>query len=179
MVLFVLTALAFLGLLIALTVHSRKRAAALLEQNTYGDAAGMDRESFADHYRPMTQILDPRELEACRSLRGLASADFARFRASRISAFQSYLQEMRLDFNRIEFKLRYLMLAASEDEAKLVTTLNRTRTRFQFLLLRVEVQLFLFRFGWSDIEVQPLVELLDQLEGSLIRRPIASSLVAI
>lgn len=179
MVLSVLCALGFLGLFFGLSLYSSRRAAALLEENTSGDAMGADRESFADHYRPMTRILDPRELEACRSLPGVAAADFARFRAARLAAFRHYLQEMRLDFNRIEFKLRYLMLAASHEEAELVASLNRVKTSFQMQLIRVEFQLVLFRFGLASVQVQPLVDMLDQFESTLIRRPSGNLITAI
>jgi hypothetical protein len=177
-VLTVLFALAFLGLLFGLTLYSRWRATALLEENANGDAMGSDRESFSDHYRPMTRILDPREMEACRSLSGLNPGDFARFRAARITAFRTYLNEMRLDFNRIEFKLRYMMLAASQNEAELVARLNQVKASFQLQLIRVEFQLLLFRLGWAAVDVEPLVQMLEQLEACLTLRPSSSAAAA-
>ena len=170
-----LCALAVLGLLFSLALHSRRRAAALGEQDTPFEAMGSDRESFTDYYHPMTKILDPRELDHARALSGVGSSHFARFRKARIVSFRSYLNEIRLDFSRIEFKLRYLMLAASTEEAELVVSLNRIKSSFHLRLLRVEVQLFLFRFGWSAVDIDPLVEMLEQLEGALVRRPAASA----
>lgn len=175
MLLSALCALAFLALFLGLSIYSRRRAVALLEESTSGDAMGSDRVSFADYYRPMTRILDSREFQSSRMLSGLTAADIARFRESRISAFRNYLNEMRLDFNRIEFKLRYLLLAATQDEAVLVTNLNRLKSTFQMQLLRVEFQLFLFRFGWAVVDVSCLVETLAQLESSLVRKPSARS----
>ena len=171
----VLCALACLGLFFTLSLHSRRRAVALLEENSLCDGNGSDRESFADYYRPMTRILDPREFEESRALVGVGSSEVSRFRASRIAAFRSYLNDMRLDFNRIEFKMRYLMLAASHDQADLVVSLNRVTSSFQMQLIRVELQLFLFRFGWAAVDVEPLVIMLEQLEGPLLRRPSASA----
>lgn len=171
MVLSIVIALAVLAVLVGVVIVSRKRATALLGVDSPGEGVGIDRESFADHYRPMSKILDPREMDACRSLRGLSSSDFARFRAARISAFRRYLREMTLDFRRIEFKLRYLMLAASKDEAELVTSLNRIKSNFQVQLMRVRLQVWLFQFGWGSIDIQPLVNLLDQMDASLMRRP--------
>ncbi len=136
---------------------------------------GADRESFADYYRPMIRILDPREFDHARSLSGVCASDFARFRKARLVAFRSYLNEIRFDFNRIEFKMRYLMLAASKEEAQMVVSLNQIKSSFQLQLLRVEVQLFLFRFGWAAVAIQPLVEMLEQIEGALIRRPATSA----
>ena len=174
-VLSTLCALAFLGLFFSLALHSRRRAAALVDQDAPFEAMGSDRESFTDYYRPMTRILDPREFNHARSLSGVGASHFARFRKTRITAFRSYLNEMRLDFNRIEFKMRYLMLAASKEEAQLVVSLNQIKSSFQLQLLRVEFQLILFRFGWAAVDIEPLVQMLEQLEGALIRRPAASA----
>ena len=174
-VLSILCALACLGLIFSLALQSRRRAAALVEQDAPFEAMGSDRESFTDYYRPMTRILDSREFQHARSLSGVSPYDFARFRKTRISAFRSYLNEIRLDFNRIEFKMRYLMLAASKDEAQMVLNLNQIKSSFQLQLLRIEFQLFLFRFGWASVDISPLVEMLEQLEGALIRRPSASA----
>jgi len=68
-----------------------------------------------------------------------------------------------------------LMLAASHDQADLVVSLNRVKSSFQMRLIRVELQLLLFRFGWAAVDVQPLVIMLEQLEGPLLRRPSAST----
>ncbi|MBM3760787.1 MAG: hypothetical protein FJW36_11130 [Acidobacteria bacterium] len=173
-----MSALAFLGLLLGLTLYSRWRANALFEENAYGEAMGVDRESFSDYYRPMTRILDPREMEACSSLSGLKPSDIARFRTDRIAAFRTYLNEVRLDFNRIEFKLRYIMLAASQNEAELVSRLNQVKTNFQLQLIRVEFQLVLFRLGWAGVDVEPLVQMLEQLEACLLLRPSTSAAAA-
>ena len=170
-----LCALAFLGLFCSLALSSRRRAAALVDQDAPFEAMGSDRESFTDYYRPMTRILDPREFDHARSLSGVGASDFARFRKTRIVAFRSYMNDMRLDFNRIEFKMRYMMLAASKEEAQLVLRLNQVKSSFQLQLLRVEVQLILFRFGWASVDIEPLVQLLEQLEAALIHRPTAAA----
>ncbi len=173
-VLFVLCALSSLGLFFALFRYSRRRAVSLLAETGSSNRSVEDRESFADYYRPMTRLLDNREFEASRALSGLDSSDCSRFRLSRLKAFRAYLSDMRLDFNRIEFKMRYLVLAASHDQADLVVSLNRVKSSFQMQLLRVEVQLVLFRFGFAVVDIEPLVSIFEQLEGSLLRRPSAS-----
>lgn len=175
MVLLALSALALLAVMASLTVYSRRRANALLESKGGSDVSASDRISFAEYYRPMARILDSRELEAARSLSGLSGPDYARFRAARLAAFRSYLNEMRLDFNRIEFKLRYLLLSASEEDAELVVRLSKYKSSFQVSLLRVEMQLVLFRLGWSTVDVAPLVAALDSMQAPLVRRPMVSA----
>lgn len=171
MVLFILCALISLGALFGLLVYSRRRSIALLAESKTNNCPSGDRESFADYYRPMVRLLDGREFEASRTLSGVDSAACTRFRLSRIKTFRSYLRDMRLDFHRIEFKMRYLMLAASKDQTDLVVSLNQVKSSFQMQLLRVEVQLVLFRFGLANVEVEPLVSIFEQLEGALLRRP--------
>jgi len=160
-----LLALAFLGLFWALLRCFRGRVAALSSD------AGADRESFSDYYRPMVRLLDDREFASARLLSNLDDQDLSRFKLRRIQVFRRYLDEMQLDFNRIEFKLRYLMLAAGHQEAHLVTQLNGVKSRFQLQLFRVRLQLFLFRFGWVTINAEPLVNMLEQFESVLLKRP--------
>ncbi len=165
-----LTAVLCSGLVFYLLQAVRRRASQVLEHSAE-DAFSADRESFADYYRPMSRLLDNREMAAVRSLSHISVADFRRFRQGRIRAFQSYLDEMRFDFNRIEFKLRYMMLAATESEAQLVADLNRVKSRFQWELFRVRMQLLVFRLGGSTVNVEHLVELLAQFDASLLLRP--------
>ncbi len=178
MLLTALCAFAILAAILAVTIYSRRRAAALLGDARSGDATLSDRVSFSDFYRPMSRLLDERELESARALTGISEADYARFRAARIAAFRAYLREMRCDFSRIEFKLRYLLLAGSEREAELVVTLNQLKSSFQMQILRVEFQLMLFRLGLRSVDVSPLVATLEAMEGSLLRRPAFSSVGA-
>ncbi len=119
----------------------------------------------------MVRLLDDRDFESARLLSNLKPEDLSRFRLRRIQVFRRYLDEMQLDFNRIEFKLRYLMLAAGDQEAHLVTQLNGVKSRFHLHLFRVRVQLILFRFGWATINAGPLVNMLEQCESVLLKRP--------
>ncbi|MFN9431897.1 MAG: hypothetical protein ACK6DX_17350 [Acidobacteriota bacterium] len=144
----------------------RRRGIRLLDVRLEDDLAG-DRESISEYYRPMARLLDNRELNAVRSLSYISAADFRRFRAGRVEAFRGYLKGIRLDFNRIEFKLRYMMLSGNEADAKLVMDLNRMKVKFQRELLRVELHLVLFRMGAKTVDVGGLVDVLEQFEAVL------------
>lgn len=162
-----LTASGLIGVFWTLMALARRNAA-LLDQA----AVATDRESFSDYYRPMLHLLDARDLATASSLQGVSALDFADFRRDRLAAFRSYLKDMRSDFNRIEFKIRYMMLSAQESDADLVLRLNRLKANFQSQLLRVELQLILFRFGFTAlrVEVAPLVEALEQFDQILFPR---------
>jgi len=159
----------FAGIAIAMLALTRRRGKRLLNKGLDDDLAG-DRESISDYYRPMVRLLDDRELSAVQSLSHISAADFRRFRAGRVEAFRGYLRGIRLDFNRIEFKLRYMMLAGHEEDAKLVSDLNRMKTRFQRELLRVQCQLALCQLGVTTVEVGGRVEVLEQCEAVLTPR---------
>ena len=144
MILSTIVALTILCTVATLFAYARIRST-VLEDNEFAlDPSVSDRESFADYYRPMLRMLDSRELASARSLGGVAQRDFSRFRARRIASFRAYLYDMRLDFHRIDFKMRYLLLSASAQEADLVQQLNGLKLRFQMQLWRVEFQLLAF-----------------------------------
>jgi hypothetical protein len=130
-----------------------------------------DRESLANYYRPMLRLLDERELQAARSLAHLRPGDYRRFRLQRIEAFQLYLNELSTDFRRIEFKLRYLLLAAPAQYGDLVRELNRNKAQFHWQLAKLRLYLVMFRFGWVTIDATKLVESLVRLDAVLRLRP--------
>lgn len=163
-------ALALVVILAALVLRVKQRSQSLSALGA-ADASNGDRQSIAEYYLPMTRILDASELEVARELAGERTADFERFRRARIMAFQSYLSDMRLDFHRIEFKMHYLLLSASQQEADLVGKLNSLKAKFRYQLLRIEIKLIFFRLGIGTIEIEPLVLMLQQFEENLMRRP--------
>ena len=170
-----LAALAVLCFLAVLVTYNRERSNVLTGADSPADAGSLDRESFTEYYRPMARLLDARELATARTLGGVAHADFDRFRKCRIAAFGSYLHDMSLDFNRIDFKMRYLLLSASANDADLVQQLNSLKFAFQVQVWRVKFQLLAFRLGFGAVESAPLLRMLEQFEGGLLRWPSASA----
>jgi hypothetical protein len=162
-------AVSVIGIVFAMLALVWRRGRRLLGNGLVEDLAG-DRESISEYYRPMVRLLDDRELSAVRSLPYVSASDFRRFRAGRIEAFRDYLRGMRLDFNRIEFKLRYMMLAGNESDSTLVLDLNRMKSNFHRELIRVQWQLVLFRLGGTSVDVRALVEVLEQFEAVLTPR---------
>ncbi len=178
LILSILAALTAIGLLSALAAYCRERSGAHLDADPTSDSSASDRESFSEYYRPMARVLDARELAAARELCGNNHGEFARFRSGRIVSFRSYLNDMRLDFNRVDFKMRYLLLSASAEDADLVQQLNGLKFSFQIQVWRVEFQLLAFRLGLGAVDTAPLIEMLEQFEASLTRRPTASAAAA-
>lgn len=135
------------------------------------DRSLADRESLADYYRPMLRLLDERELQSAKSLPSVCDADYHRFRQQRIQAFHLYLNELTTDFRRIEFKLRYLLLAAPAQYSELVRELHRNKAQFQWQLAKLRLYLVMFRFGWVTIDASKLIGSLERLDAALQLRP--------
>jgi hypothetical protein len=174
-----LAVIAVLGLLLRFITRRQEEFRAAGERlRDEPSASESDRESFAEYYRPMVRLLDPVELDRARVLEGIGKEDFMRFRRQRIYAFRSYLTDMKLDFHRVEFKIRYLMLSATQHEADIILDLNRLKSSFQWKLWKIQWQLFLFQFGVGAIDARPLVQALEEFEFNLVRRPAALSAMA-
>lgn len=139
---------------------------------TEEDRSLADRESLADYYRPMLRLLDDRELQLAKSLPHISASDYKRFRQQRIQAFHLYLNELSTDFRRIEFKLRYLLLAAPAQYSELVRELQRNRAQFQWQLAKLRLYLVVFRFGWVTIDASHLIGSLERLDAVLQVRPV-------
>jgi hypothetical protein len=128
---------------------------------------GSDRISLTEYYRPMVLLLDPDELNAARALPHVSKSAFKRFRKQRIAAFRKYLADLQLDFRRLEFKLRFLLLNASASQAGLVHRLNMLKLQFTWNLYVLEFRLVLFSLGIGTLDVSGLLEELESLNQAL------------
>lgn len=128
---------------------------------------GSDKLSLAAYYRPMRHMLDPDELERARAMERISPSQWKEFRAQRVQAFRIYLSDLKVDFRRLEFKLRYMTLAGTAEDADLVIRLNKLKAQFGFGMLVLEMRLMLFQFGVGTIEIAPLLDGIQQLERVL------------
>jgi hypothetical protein len=112
-------------------------------------------------------MLDPVELERARALERISPEQWNEFRAQRVHAFRTYLSDLKVDFRRLEFKLRYMVLAGSADDADLVIRLNKLKAQFGLGMLLLEFRLLAFQFGVGSIEISALLDGIHQLERAL------------
>ncbi len=89
-----------------------------------------------------------------------------------------YLRDLKVDFRRLEFKLRYMVLAGSADDADLVLRLNKLKAQFGIRMLLLELRLLAFQFGIGSIEVSTLLDGVQQLERALEPRRTAVAATA-
>lgn len=128
---------------------------------------GSDKLSLEAYYRPMRHMLDPVQLEQARALERISPEQWNEFRSQRVQAFRSYLRDLQVDFRRLEFKLRYMVLAGSADDADLVIRLNKLKAQFGLGMLLLEFRLLAFQFGIGSIEISALLDGIHQLERAL------------
>ncbi len=129
--------------------------------------SGSDKLSLEAYYRPMRHMLDPVELERARALERISPEQWKEFRTQRIQAFRTYLNDLKVDFRRLEFKLRYMALAGTAEHADLVIRLNKLKAQFGLGMLLLEFRLLAFQFGVGSIEISALLDGIHQLERAL------------
>jgi hypothetical protein len=137
------------------------------EGETRYRGSNADKLSLEAYYRPMRHLLDPDELACARALEGVSQLQWKEFRGQRIRAFRSYLSDLKTDFRRLEFKLRYLILAGSAGDADLVHSLNRLRAKFGLGMLMLEIRLLAFQMGVGSISIASLLDEIEELERAL------------
>jgi hypothetical protein len=115
----------------------------------------------------MRLMLDPAELARAQELSAGQPEAWKAFRRQRVRAFRAYLNDLRLDFRRLEFKLRYLLLAAPASDALWVHRLNRVRARFAYDSFALEFRLILFSWGVGTVNVSGLLDTIEQMEKVL------------
>lgn len=128
---------------------------------------GSDKLSLEAYYRPMRHMLDPVELERARGLERISPEQWKEFRTQRIHAFRTYLNDLKVDFRRLEFKLRYMALAGTAEDAEMVIRLNQLKAQFGIGMLWLEFRLLAFQFGVGSIEISALLDSIHQLERAL------------
>jgi hypothetical protein len=137
---------------------------------------GSDKLSLEAYYRPMRHMLDPIELERARTMERISPAHFKEFRVQRIQAFRTYLGDLKVDFRRLEFKLRYMVLAGTAEDADLVIRLNKLKAQFGLGMLLLELRLVAFQLGVGSVEISALLDGIQQLERALEpQRPLAAA----
>lgn len=130
-------------------------------------AEGMDRWSLENYYRPMLTLLDPMELEAAKQLPNISAREWGGFRRARIQAFRFYLQDLKLDFYRLEFKLRYLLLARPASQHQLLSRLNQLKLSFTVRCWALEARLLLFSLGVGTVDASGLLQELNWLDAAM------------
>ncbi len=96
-------------------------------------------------------------------------------RSSRRKAFRRYLSELSRDFKRLELASKMIVVESPQDESDLARFLFRQAIVFRFQLLEVHLRLALSPFRPGNIDVRPLLTLVQGTHGRLFWLAAAAS----
>ena len=128
--------------------------------------AGFDIEK----YRPMARLLASEELAFLEAQPGYRPAISRQWKAERRRIFRLYLTELKGDFRALHAQARRLVANAGGDSQDLVTTLMRQRWFFLRATSQLEFRLAMVAIGIGQVDVGPLLELLETMRVDLTRR---------
>jgi hypothetical protein len=124
-------------------------------------------ELSAERYRPMTHLLDEREVERLRIEPGYTPEMETQLRLERCQAFREYLGDLEADFQRVCTAVKLLMLQAQYDRPDLATVLVRHQASFAVGMATVNVRLFCYRHGICAVDVSGLVKTFEAMRLEL------------
>jgi len=140
----------------AAALHKRLSAPARLPVT----AAWID-ELSVDRYQPMRRLLGQEDLRFLQSHQGITARTAAEFRQQRCRIFQSYLDCLHSDFQRVCLALKIVMVQSRYDRPELAALLLRSQRTFMLSLVMVRARVLLYRFGLGTVEVGSLLKLFD------------------
>jgi hypothetical protein len=123
-------------------------------------AAWID-ELSVDRYQPMRRLLARDDLGYLRSRPGFTARTAADFRRERCRIFQSYLECLHSDFQRVCMALKIVMVQSRYDRPDLAALLIHSQRAFVFGLMMVHGRMLLYRWGLGSVEVSGLLKLFD------------------
>lgn len=123
-------------------------------------AAWID-ELSVDRYQPMRRLLAGEDLGYLRSRPGFTVRMAADFRRQRCRIFQSYLECLQSDFQRVCMALKIVMVQSRHDRPDLAALLIHSQRAFVFGLMMVHGRMLLYRVGLGTVEVSELLKLFD------------------
>jgi hypothetical protein len=124
-------------------------------------------ELSTDSYRPMTRLLDSRDIEFLRSQAGYTRKMETKLRAQRCQIFRGYLRCLDMDFTRVCTALKLVLVQSAQDRPDLSAVLVHHRIMFVSGLLAVYFRLFLYRWGICTVDVTSLVQIFDLMRIEL------------
>lgn len=123
-------------------------------------AAWIDELSI-DRYRPMLRLLGEDDLQFLQTHPDLASKQAGEFRRQRCRIFQSYLDCLHSDFQRVCMALKIIMVQSRHDRPELASALLRSQRAFVFGLMSVHARVFLYRWGLVSVDAATLLKIFD------------------
>jgi hypothetical protein len=118
-------------------------------------------------YQPMIRLLDREDLAFLKSQPGYRPKIGRSLKRARRRVFRMYLASMGAEFRTLHREARRMVAGAAAEHEKLVGVLIRQRVTFWCVRSMVEVRLALHWLDFGDVDVGPLVELLEEMRLQL------------
>ncbi len=109
-----------------------------------------------DRYRPMSRLLDHRDIRFLREQHGFRPEMEKRLRAQRVLMFREYLRLLEADFRRLCSGLEH------DASARM-----RWQAIFAWRVLEVKFQVTLYQFRLAEVDVAPLMSVFEDLRERL------------
>jgi hypothetical protein len=109
-----------------------------------------------DRYRPMSRLLDHRDIRFLREQHGFRPEMEKRLRGQRVLVFLEYLRLLEADFRRLCGGLRH------DTAARM-----RWQATFAWRVLEVRFQVTLYQFRLAEVDVAPLIGVVEDLREEL------------
>ena len=120
-------------------------------------------------YQPMEHLLSGDDFAFLSSQPGYTREIGARWKRDRRRIFRLYLDELKRDFRRLHAEARMMAAHAGAESAELVGILLRQQFTFWRAMAGLELQLALRAAGIGNVNVRPLLELLEAMRADLAR----------
>jgi hypothetical protein len=120
-------------------------------------------------YQPMEYLLSEEDFAFLASQPGYEPEIGARWKRERRRIFRLYLDELKRDFQRLHAEARVMAANADAGSSELVGILMRQQITFWRTMAGLELRLALRTAGIGNVNVRPLIELLEAMRMDLAR----------
>jgi len=120
-----------------------------------------------DRYAALSRLTAADDERFLRKLPGCTPEMVKRLRRDRRAILRAYLREVAGDFRSLHRAARRLVAEAPEEHAELVGVLFQQQVTFWRCLTLIEVRLALEPFGLPQVDVAPLLEVVEFLRSSV------------
>jgi len=119
------------------------------------------------HYQPMLRLVEREDEIFLKSQPGYRPEIGRAWRRARRRALRMYIRNLSRDFDRLHGEARRLVASATAEHSHLVGVLFRQKWMFWRVRTLVEFRLILHRFDIGQPDLQPLFDLLREMQAQL------------
>lgn len=131
-----------------------------------------------ERYRPMSRLFSRDDFEFLARQPGHTRSISRRLHAERRQIFVRYLNTICLDFERLQFAAKLLVLRQGNAQESMARRVFQAKVEFTKALWTVRARLFLHDLGLADVDVSGLIDVMDNLGGGIRAAFVPQSVLA-